>query len=97
MRDYIKKIRTRLGSDPFIHLAAYIIVENENEEVLILKRNDNGKIGIPAGAIEGNETIKACIMREVRAETGIEIMDLEVIGISSKPYLETIEYEVVLK
>lgn len=92
MRDYIKKIRTKLGSDPFIHPAARIIVENENKEVLIIKRNDNGKIGIPAGAIEENETIKACIIREVREETGIEIIDLEVIGISSNPNLETVEY-----
>lgn len=92
MRDYIQKMRSKLGRDKFIHPAARIIVENETNEVLIIKRNDNGRIGLPAGAIEENETIKECIIREVREETGIEIMDLEVIGISSNPKLETVEY-----
>lgn len=92
MSDYIQKMRTRLGQDKFIHPAARIIVENKNKEVLVVKRADNGQIGLPAGAFEENETIKECIVREVREETGIEIIDLDVIGISSNPDLESVEY-----
>ena len=92
MKNYIKKIRSKLGNEKFIHPAARIIVENENKEVLTIERSDSGKIGIPAGSIEENETIKQCIIREVKEETGITIIDLEVIGISSNPEVELVEY-----
>lgn len=92
MKNYIQKLRAKLGKEKFIYPAARIIIENENQEILILERMDNGRIGIPAGAIEENETIKECIIREVREETGLIIRDLEVIGISSNPDTETVEY-----
>jgi ADP-ribose pyrophosphatase YjhB (NUDIX family) len=93
MKDYIKKIRAKLGNEKFIHPGARIIVENKNKEILIIERIDNGRLGIPAGSIEENETIEACIIREVKEETGLKIMGLEVIGISSNPDAETIEYK----
>lgn len=92
MHDYISKIRTKIGSDKLIHPGARIIVENEQKEILFIERVDNGQLGIPAGALEENETIEACIIREVKEETGIEIISLEVIGISSNPETETVQY-----
>jgi 8-oxo-dGTP pyrophosphatase MutT (NUDIX family) len=92
MKNYIKQIRSKLGSDKFIHPAARIIVENSIGQVLIIERVDNGQVGIPAGALEENETIEACIIREVKEETGLTVVDLEVIGISSNPTTESVEY-----
>ncbi len=92
MNDYIQNIRTKLGQDKFIHPAARIIVENDRNEILVVERLDNGKIGIPAGSLEENETIEECIIREVYEETGLEIIELEVIGISTNPQLETVSY-----
>lgn len=92
MKDYINKMRAKLGHDKFIHPAARIIVENEANEILMIERVDNGKIGIPAGALEEKETIEACIIREVREETGLIIKSLEVIGISTNPEMETVNY-----
>ncbi len=92
MKNYIKKIRSKIGQESFIHPAARIIVENEQQEILIIERVDNGNVGIPAGALEEGETIEQCIIREVQEETGIKILDLEVIGISSKPTTEYVEY-----
>lgn len=92
MQDYIKKIRSKIGHQKFIHPAARIIVENEEGEVLMIKRIDNNKWGIPAGSLEEGETIKACIVREVKEETGLEIVDCQVIGISSNPQKETVIY-----
>ena len=92
MRNYIQKIRSKLGHEKFIHPAARIIVENDNHEILIIEKRDTGQIGIPAGALEENETIEACIIREVKEETGLQLLDLEVIGISSNPDSETVNY-----
>ncbi|MCB0548009.1 MAG: NUDIX domain-containing protein [Phaeodactylibacter sp.] len=92
MESYITKLREKIGRDKFIHPAARIIVENDEGEVLFIERADNGNIGLPAGALEENETIEACIIREVKEETGIEITALEVIGISTDPRVETVRY-----
>jgi len=92
MKNYIKKIRSKLGHEKFIHPGARIIIENKKKEILIIERADNGNIGIPAGALEENETIEACIIREVKEETGLTLIDLEVIGINSNPDRESVEY-----
>ena len=65
MPSYISNLRTKIGHDKFIHPAARIIVENEKGEILFIRRTDNGKLGIPAGGLEENETIEECIRREV--------------------------------
>jgi ADP-ribose pyrophosphatase YjhB (NUDIX family) len=93
MKNYIQKIRSKVGHQKIIHPAARIIVENAEGAILIIERADNGRIGIPAGAFEEGETIEECIKREVREETGLHIIELQVIGISSNPDLETVEYE----
>jgi ADP-ribose pyrophosphatase YjhB (NUDIX family) len=92
MKSYIQKIRNKLGHDKLIHPAARIIVENEHGQILIIERADNGHMGIPAGALEENESIEECIIREVKEETGINILHLEVIGIASNPNQETVQY-----
>lgn len=92
MNSYAKKIRSRIGHDKFIHPAARIIIENAQGEILIIERADNGQTGLPAGALEEGETIEECIKREVREETGLIIRELEVIGISTDPSRETVQY-----
>lgn len=92
MKRYIQKIRSRIGHDKFIHPAARILIENAQGEILIIERADNGQLGLPAGALEEGETIEACIKREVREETGLVIRELEVIGISTDPSRETVQY-----
>ena len=42
--------------------------------------------------IEEGESIEECIKREVREETGLEIITMNVIGISSNPKVESVEY-----
>lgn len=91
-KNYIQKIREKIGRDKFIQPAARIIVENENNEILIIERKDTGQIGIPAGSLEEGETIEACIKREVLEETGLVVIDLEVIGLSTNPKNETVVY-----
>ena len=92
MKSYIEKMRQKIGHDKFIHPAARAIIENSQGEILFVRRIDNRKLGIPAGAMEENETIEECIRREVKEEAGIEVLELEVIGISSSPDLETVYY-----
>ena len=92
MNEYVKKMRFKVGKEKFIHPAARIIVENQFGQILVIERMDNGMMGIPAGALEEGETIEECIKREVLEETGLKILDMEVISISSCPDRETVTY-----
>ncbi|MEN0004261.1 MAG: NUDIX domain-containing protein [Bacteroidota bacterium] len=92
MQNYIQNIRTHLGHRSFIHPAARIIIENDQQEILFIRRADNNQLGLPAGALEANETIEACIRREVQEETGLQLEKLVVIGISSNPQIEAVTY-----
>lgn len=91
-KNYIKKIREKLGHDSFIHPAARIIIENEKNEILFIQKAANGNLGIPAGAFEENESIIDCIKREVLEETGLSITNPQVIGIKSNPQTEKVKY-----
>ena len=92
MTGYISKLRQKIGKEKFIHPAARILIENEKGEFLFVRRVDNGNLGIPAGAFEENETIEQCIIREVKEETGLDIVSMDLIGISSNPDVETVSY-----
>ncbi|MEO1517459.1 MAG: NUDIX domain-containing protein [Bacteroidota bacterium] len=92
MNDYIQRLRLKLGQDSFIHPAARIIIENDDGQILFIRRQDNGLLGLPAGSMEANESIEECIRREVREETGLRLLQLEVIGISSHPEREGVVY-----
>jgi len=92
MSNYIKDLRAFVGQRKFIHPACRIIIENEEGKILLIKRRDNGQWGLPAGGLEEGENIEACIRREVKEETGLELTKLEVIGISSHPKQESVVY-----
>ena len=92
MQNYIKNLRKLIGHRKFIHPGARIIIENEQGQILMIRRKDNGNWGLPAGGLEENETIRECIIREVKEETGLDILELQVIGIGSDPAIETVQY-----
>ncbi len=69
--------------------AAVAIIDNE--KILMLKRTDNGKWTMPGGTMELNESLVNCAVREVKEETGLEVLVKEVIGTYTDPDIR-IEY-----
>ena len=57
----------------------------ELERVLLIKRRDSGEWGFPAGAVELGESVLDCCRREVREETGLEVISAVPIAIYSEP------------
>lgn len=49
------------------------VVVNDQGQVLVIQRRDNGEWQPPGGVLELDETVEDGLRREIREETGIEI------------------------
>jgi ADP-ribose pyrophosphatase YjhB (NUDIX family) len=52
---------------------AGVIIDDAEENVLLIRRRDNGHWEPPGGVLELNETIEDGLRREIREETGLDI------------------------
>ena len=68
---------------PFIQTGSAVVVENENGEILLQQRADNGKWGLPGGCQDLGETLRATAVRELYEETGIKVSEDELILIDT--------------
>lgn len=67
-----ERFRREIGYvTPKVGCAAGIF--NQKGEVLLVKRSDNGRWGLPAGFCEVNQTPRDNLKREVREETGLAV------------------------
>lgn len=76
LRKEIGCITPKLGID--------IVITNQEEELLVLKRTDDSKWGIPCGWVDVGETPFETATREAKEETGIVIKPLGYITIAAK-------------
>ncbi|MBI5370176.1 NUDIX domain-containing protein [Candidatus Uhrbacteria bacterium] len=57
--------------------SVYLVLQNARGEGLLLKRKNtgfkDGEYGLPAGHVDGGETLSEAMRREAREEIGIEI------------------------
>ena len=80
-KNYIKWIRSKVGHERVMLVHAGGCIFNESGEILLQRRGDNNKWGLPGGTIELDETPEMAAVREVREETGLEVEVGELIGI----------------
>jgi len=53
--------------------------------VLLQRRDDNGRWGLPGGGVDPGESVEAAVRREVREETGLHVEPVRLIGVYSDP------------
>ncbi|MCL2499767.1 MAG: NUDIX domain-containing protein [Defluviitaleaceae bacterium] len=89
MGDYIKWIRGKVGHEKIFLNCSGACIVNENNEILLQKRNKEDDIwGIPGGIVEIGESIEEAAIREVKEETGLDIKIENLIGVYSKYFFE---------
>jgi ADP-ribose pyrophosphatase YjhB (NUDIX family) len=62
-----------------------VVVTNEDGDVLLIQRSDNGNWAIPGGAIDLGESLTKAAIRETREETGITCEITGIVGIYTDP------------
>jgi ADP-ribose pyrophosphatase YjhB (NUDIX family) len=82
---YLGQLRKLVGSRPLIGPAARAIIRDEQGRLLLIRRRDNGVWAMPSGFMELDESILDCLKREVREETGLEVLAATPIALYTEP------------
>lgn len=80
---YIQELRTFVGSRPLIMNGSCVVVVDQEGRLLLQLRADNGKWGLPGGAMELGESFEETASRELLEETGIQAENMELLDITS--------------
>ncbi len=64
---------------------------NDDGEILLIRRTDNGNIALPGGGMDLGESITQAAVREVKEETGLDVELTGLVGIYTNPR-HVIEY-----
>ncbi|WP_318507051.1 NUDIX domain-containing protein [Bacillus sp. T3] len=91
LQSQMKITRSDFTNDPSapaansIKPAAAVAIVNDQNEILLLQRRDNGKWTMPGGTMDFGEDLKTCAIREVQEETGYKVEVTDIIGTYSNP------------
>ena len=83
--DYILQLRQYIGHRPVLMVGAAILVLDEQDRLLMLRRSDSGLWGIPGGATEPGEVVEEAAKRETLEEANLEIVEMSLFGVFSGP------------
>jgi mutator protein MutT len=78
---YMKELTQAMGGRLFIAAGVDAIVRNDDGDILITRRSDDGTWDLPGGAVEPGESPSESIRREVREETGLDVRVARVAGV----------------
>jgi 8-oxo-dGTP pyrophosphatase MutT (NUDIX family) len=68
------------------------VIFDRRDRVLLQQRSDGGQWGLPGGSVEIGESVAQAIVREVREETGLDVVPRRLIGVYSEPSLQVVRY-----
>lgn len=85
MEAYTAMLRPLVGKRCIFVPGVRALILNAAGELLLQRRADTGLWGLPGGAVELGETALAALKREVREETGLEVIEAEPMALYSGP------------
>ena len=84
---YIMDLRSLVGSRPLIVIGACVLILDSEGKLLLLRRSDNNRWGLPGGSMEPGETLAQAASREVQEEAGVTNLALKFLHVFSGPDL----------
>ena len=85
--EYIQQLRRHVGHAPILMVGAAILIVDEQDRLLLMKRSDSGCWGPPGGATEPGEVVEDAARRETFEETGLQVGEMSLFGVFSGPEL----------
>jgi 8-oxo-dGTP pyrophosphatase MutT (NUDIX family) len=87
---YLGQIRALIGKQKLIMTGARAFIRDGKDRVLFIRRRDNGLWAMPAGSQELDESILDCLKREVKEETGLNVIAAIPMAIYSRLSIVTV-------
>jgi len=85
MANYIRWLRSRIGSRKTILAYATALIRDADGRLLFQRRTDFDWWGLPGGIVELGETFRDCAVREAVEETGLQVAPHRLIGVYASP------------
>lgn len=85
MPDYIRWLRSRIGSRKTLLAYATALIRDADGRLLFQRRTDFDWWGLPGGIVELGETFRDCAVREAEEETGLHVEPHRLIGVYASP------------
>ena len=85
--EYIQQLRQYIGHAPILMVGAAILIVDEQNRLLLMKRSDSGCWGPPGGATEPGEVVEEAARRETFEETSLQVGEMSLFGVFSGPEL----------
>jgi 8-oxo-dGTP pyrophosphatase MutT (NUDIX family) len=83
--EYMLELRELVGHRPLLMVGTATLIVDSANHLLMMKRSDDGRWGLPGGGLELSETLEAAARREVSEETGLELGEISLFGVFSGP------------
>jgi 8-oxo-dGTP diphosphatase len=71
-------------SEERFSIAAYAVVQNDGDQVLLTRRRDSSDWVLPGGSVEEQEVPWEALVREVAEETGLDVAVGRLVGLYAK-------------
>jgi ADP-ribose pyrophosphatase YjhB (NUDIX family) len=71
---YLSQVRKLIDKQELIITAARAVIRDQERRILFIRRRDNGLWAMPAGGQELGESILDCLKREVKEESGLDVI-----------------------
>lgn len=80
---YVEELRATVGHRPLVLAIGAAMIFDEQDRLLLIERGDTHEWSFAGGIMEPGETIEETTRREVREEVGIDLQELELLGVFS--------------
>ncbi|MBN1451224.1 MAG: NUDIX hydrolase [Anaerolineales bacterium] len=85
--EYIQSLRQHIGHAPVLMVGAAILIVDDHNRLLLMKRSDSGCWDPPGGGTEPGEIVENAARREALEETGLQVGEMSLFGVFSGPEL----------
>ena len=85
--NYIESLRQHIGHAPILMVGAAVLIVDEQNRLLMMKRSDSSCWDPPGGATEPGEVVEDAARRETLEETGLQVREMTLFGVFSGPEL----------
>lgn len=82
---YVKWLRGHIGHRLVYLVYTTVLVFDDRGRILVQRRYDFEWLGLPGGALEVDEDLRRCAVRETREETGLDVTIERLVGVFSHP------------